>query len=91
MPLSILPSTLLLATAVGVQTTTPIVDFDVPVQVDRITQEEVDRVMRGSLRGRQAVLSWAPGVQLTGPNPRIADTPLGEVVQYVDGVRVSGY
>jgi hypothetical protein len=47
--------------------------------------------MRGSIRGRNQVLSRNPGVTLVGPSPRIGDTPLGEVVQYIDGVRVSGY
>lgn len=91
MPLPALPTAVAVATSVVIRAAPPAIDFDVPVQVDRITQAEVDRVMRGALRGRQTTLSWTPGVQLTGPRPRIADTPLTEVVQYIDGVRISGY
>jgi hypothetical protein len=90
-PFPLLPSPFAVATTVVIMTRPPVIDFEVPVQVDRITQGEVDRAMRGSIRGRQSTLSWTPGVQLTGPNPRIADTPLSEVVQYIDGVRVSAY
>lgn len=91
MLLSLIPPVLSVAVAFDGPVEPPVVDFDVPVQVDRISQAEVDRAMRGSIRGRNQVLSRNPGVTLVGPSPRIGDTPLGEVVQYIDGVRVSGY
>lgn len=91
MLLSLIPSVMVTTVVFDGPVEPPVVDFDVPVQVDRISQAEVDRVMRGSIRGRNQVLSWNPGVTLSGPSPRIGDTPIGEVVQTIDGVRVSGY
>ncbi|MEC8425807.1 MAG: hypothetical protein VX000_18610 [Myxococcota bacterium] len=91
MPLPLLPASLVVAATAVAPSTDPVIEFDVPVQVDRITQADVDRLMRGSLCARRTTLSWTPGVQLIGPRPRIADTPFEEVVHHIDGVRISGF
>jgi hypothetical protein len=60
--------------------------FHVPVETVLVDQDDLDRSLGDTNRRRR--LSLAPGVMLTGPRARIADTPLSDANVYLDGVRI---
>lgn len=60
--------------------------FHVPVETVTVGQADLDRHTDRLSRNRW--LSMQPGVQLEGRFARVADTPLGDVNLYIDGVRV---